>query len=237
MTISVCIPMYNESKVISDTARRLSDYCASNFQDYEIIFVNDGSTDGCDSIVKDLGLPHVKVTGYQTNRGKGYAVRTGMLESGGELRIFTDADLAYGTDIIGRAVGIMEENPGSDILIASRAAGKDGYAGYSFIRKLASKVYLLLLKIVGGLKVSDSQSGFKCFRGDAAEKVFSKCRTDRFAFDFEALCIADRLGLSIYEMPARVLVNGESKIHLLSDSVKMFRDIIRIRRRVKKELN
>lgn len=236
MKISVCIPMYNEAKIIENSARALSDYCKDAFEDYEILFIDDGSRDGCGDKVRALGLPCVKVTGYEKNRGKGCAVRTGMLEATGDLRIFTDADLAYGTEVIGECVKIFEKNPDSDLIIGSRKLAGDGYSGYTFIRKVASKVYLCLLQMLGGFRLSDSQVGFKCFTASAAEKIFSLCETDRFAFDFEALCYATKFGMKITEMPVKIINHGESKINVLRDSVKMFRDIIRIRRRVSRKL-
>ncbi len=235
MKISVCIPMYNEAKIIEKSAAELSAYCASTFEDYEILFINDGSKDNCAELVRAMDLPNVKVTGYEINRGKGCAVRTGMLEATGDLRIFTDADLAYGTAVIGECVELYKKESDSDLIIGSRKLAGDGYEGYTFIRKLASKVYLALLQLIGGFKLSDSQVGFKCFTASAAEKIFPLCETDRFAFDFEALCYATKFGMKITEMPVRIINHGESKINVLRDSVKMFRDIIAIRRRVSKK--
>ena len=100
MKFSLCIPMYNESSIIKDTAKTLSEYMQANFDDYEIIFSNDGSKDGCDKMVEEMGLPNVKVVGYEQNMGKGYAVRCAMLAAEGDIVMFTDADLAYGTDVI-----------------------------------------------------------------------------------------------------------------------------------------
>ena len=91
MKISVCIPMYNENRVIAKTAQTLSDYMSAHFEDYEILFCSDGSTDGCDETVRALQLPCVKVIGYEKNQGKGHAVRTAMLAASGEIRMFTDA--------------------------------------------------------------------------------------------------------------------------------------------------
>lgn len=236
MKISVIIPMYNEAKIIENSARELSSYCEKSFDDYEILFVDDGSRDGCGEIVEGLSLPCVSVVSYGENRGKGCAVRTGMLKAAGELRIFTDADLAYGTDVIGEAVKFYSENTDADLIIGSRKLAGDGYGEYTLIRKLASKVYLTLLQIMGGFKLSDSQVGFKCFSADAAQRIFSLCETDRFAFDFEALCYASRFGMKILEMPVRIINHGESKINVLRDSVKMFGDIIKIRARVKKKM-
>ena len=110
MKISVCIPMYNESKIIESTARTLDKYMRSTFDegDYEIIFSDDGSRDACGDIVKALNLPSVKVIGEAENHGKGYAVRKAFLEAKGEVIMFTDADLAYGVDVIGRVSNAME---------------------------------------------------------------------------------------------------------------------------------
>ena len=102
MKISVCIPMYNEASIIADTAKTLSDYMAQNFEDFEILFSNDGSTDGSAEIVGGLGLPGVRVVGYPDNRGKGSAVRHAMMAAEGDIILFTDSDLAYGTEVIDR---------------------------------------------------------------------------------------------------------------------------------------
>jgi len=236
MKLSVCIPMYNESKVIAKSAAELSEYCSKNFEDYEILFINDGSTDNCADIVKELALPNCRVTGYEKNRGKGCAVRTGMLEATGDVRIFTDADLAYGTAVIGDAVKRFEEHPDADLVIGSRSLAGDSYAEYTFIRKVASKTFLALLQLIGGFRLSDSQAGFKCFTAKATERIFSLCETDRFAFDFEALCYATRFKMKIVEMPVKIINHGESKVNLMGDSIKMLRDILKIKKRVNKKL-
>ena len=145
MEISVCIPMYNESERIAATAAELSEYMSANFDDYEIIFSDDGSTDGSADIVRAMGLPHVRVTGYTENRGKGCAVRTAFLEAGGDLVMFTDADLAYGTDVIKRVYETHLAHPEAGMVIGSRNLDGTGYAGYTFFRRVASKVYIRLL--------------------------------------------------------------------------------------------
>ena len=123
MKISVCIPMYNENRIIAETAKVLSGYMASHFDDYEILFCDDGSHDGCGDTVRSLQLPFVRVVGYAENRGKGCAVRTAMLEADGDIRIFSDADLAYGTDVIEKIVETFGRNPGADMVIGSRNLG------------------------------------------------------------------------------------------------------------------
>ena len=240
MKISVCIPMYNESRVIADNARRLWEYMEKTFtspdgeREYEIIFADDGSSDGCGDIVRNLGLEGIKVVGYANNRGKGYAVRTALLASQGDFAMFTDADLAYGTDVIERMWKEFSAHDDADLVIGSRNLSSDGYSEYTLIRRIASKVYIKLLCIVGGFKLSDSQCGCKGFSHSAIQAIFPRCEVDRFAFDFEAILWADKLGLKIYELPVSVQVHGESKVRIVRDTFKMLSDLSRMRRRIKK---
>lgn len=234
MKFSLCIPMYNESSIIEDTARQLSEYMQANFEDYEIIFSNDGSKDGCDKLVEQMHLPCVRVVGYEQNRGKGYAVRTAMLAAKGDYVMFTDADLAYGTDVIGRVRDAFLEHPEADMVIGSRNLSKDGYEGYTFIRKLASKTYIKVLCLAGGFKLSDSQCGCKAFTGDAVKKIFPRCEVDRFAFDFEAILWAVKYGMTIHEIPVKIINHRESSVNLVRDTLKMLRDLAKMKRRIKK---
>ncbi len=234
MKISVCIPMYNESRIIAETAQALSNYMERTFEDYEILFCDDGSTDDSSNLVKELSLPNVRVIGYEQNRGKGYAVRTAMLAAKGEIVMFTDADLAYGTEVIAQVVETFEANLESALVIGSRNLHGKGYEGYTAGRRLASKAYIKVLCLVGGFKLTDSQCGCKAFRRDAAREIFSRCEVDGFAFDFEALLWAEQKGFGITEMPVRIINHRDSKINLVRDALKMLRDLFKIRRRVRK---
>ena len=235
MKISVFIQMYNENRVISKTAQELSSYMQANYEDYEILFCSDGSRDGCDQTVRDLALPNVRVIAYEQNRGKGCAVRTAMLEACGEIRIFTDADLAYGTGCIKQITDAFAAAPDSDLVIGSRNLDREGYASYTWARRVASKAYLRVLCLVGGFRLSDSQCGCKAFRGEAAEKIFSRCEVNGFAFDFEALLWANKYGMKITEIPVHVINHGESKVNMVRDAFRMLKDLRRMRRRIKKE--
>lgn len=234
MKFSLVIPMYNEKSIIADTAKTLSDYMSEHFEDYEILFSNDGSKDGCDEIVRSLNLPHVRVTGYPVNQGKGCAVRTAVLEAEGDIVMFTDADLAYGTDVIARVAEKFAENPDADVVIGSRNLNKDGYEGYTLLRKIASKTYIKILCIAGGFKLSDSQCGCKAFRGEAAQKIFSRCEVNGFAFDFEAILWSQHYGCKIAEMPVKIINHRESKVHMVSDTIKMLRDLRKMKKRIRK---
>ena len=121
-----------------------------------------------------------------------------------------------------------------DVLVGSRNLSKDGYEGYTFVRKLASKTYIKLLCAMGGLRVSDSQCGCKAFSGAAARAIFSRAEVNGFAFDFEALLLAARLGLSVGELPVKVINHRDSKINLMADAFRMMREVRRIKKRVNK---
>ncbi len=236
MKISVIIPMYNEEKIIRDTARDVHKYLLEKFGEgeFELLFSNDGSTDGSVAAVEELSLSGVRVVGYPVNRGKGCAVRHAMLAAFGDVVLFTDADLAYGIDVIGRFYDVFLKKPETEILIGSRNIGDDGYSGYTFLRKVMSKTYIKVLCLAGGFKLSDSQCGCKAFSGEAAQRVFSLCEVDRFAFDFEAIMIAERLGYKISEAPVKIINHRESKVNIVRDTLKMLSDLRKIRARVKK---
>lgn len=234
MKISLCIPMYNELSIIKDTARAVSEYMEKTFDDYEIIFSNDGSTDGCDKAVEELSLPHVRVVGYEQNRGKGYAVRTAVLEADGDIVMFTDADLAYGLDVVKRTYDTFIEHPESDMVIGSRNLSADGYEGYTPLRKLMSKTYIKVLCIAGGFKLSDSQCGCKAFTGEAVKKIFPRCEVDRFAFDFECILWAVKYKMTITEMPVKIINHRESKVNIVKDTLRMLRDLRKMKKRIKR---
>ena len=235
MKISVIIPMYNEASIIKSTAQTLYEYMSGRFDDWELLFSDDGSKDGCGDLIRDMELPNVRVVGYENNRGKGCAVRTAMLEASGDIRMFTDADLAYGTEVIGRVFDTFVKEPDAELVIGSRNISSDGYEGYTFIRKLMSKVYIKVLCIVGGFKLSDSQCGCKAFTREAAECIFSRCEVDGFAFDFEAILRAVKYDMKIVEMPVKIINHRESKVRMIRDTIKMLGDLNRMKRRIKNE--
>jgi dolichyl-phosphate beta-glucosyltransferase len=211
-----------------------------NADRYDVILQSDGSTDGCEEAAEraaaQLSLP-VRVLRYPDgrNRGKGAAVRAAMLALAPDcdIAVMTDADLAYGTEAIARAVEYVKST-GADVVIGSRKLDPDGYAGYTFARRLASRTFVRVLSVAAGLKHSDSQTGIKAFTATAAREIFSRMRTDGFAFDFEALMIADRLGFKVVEMPVRVVNHRASKVHLFRDTFRMLADVSRIKHRIRR---
>ena len=233
-SITLIIPMYNESSIIADTAKTVSEYMQKNFDSYEVLFADDGSLDGSGNIVRELQLPNVRVVGYEKNRGKGCAIRTGMLEAQGEIVMFTDADLAYGTEVIKRVYDTLSASD-ANMLIGSRNLSEDGYEGYTLLRKLMSKIYIKVLCVVGGFKLSDSQCGCKAYKGEAVKEIFGRCKVDGFAFDFESILWAQKLGYKIVEMPVKIVNHRESTVNVVKDTVRMLGDLRKMKKRIKKE--
>lgn len=229
--LSVVIPVYNESSIVANTVRELTDYLDGLFPDgrYEVIFSDDGSTDNTKQIIAEISHPRVRIAGHTPNKGKGAAVRDGMLAAHGEYALFTDCDLAYGTEVIGRFYNKLKES-GADAAIGSRRLHDDGYAGYTMLRKLASVMYFKTVALLAGFKYSDSQCGIKCFRTELAKKVFSQCRIDGFAFDLEALLLVAKSGARVLELPVTIVNHRASKVHVFRDSFRMLRDVLKIRR-------
>ena len=230
--------MYNEISTAADTSEQLifalEEFCKSSGDTYELIFSDDGSVDGClDAVRCDISTPHgeVRKVRGEVNMGKGAAVRRAALAATGDVVMYTDCDLAYGTGVIGEAVEIMRSES-CDIVAGSRAIHPEGYAGYTFIRRLASKVYVKVLTTFAGFRLSDSQCGFKVFRGNLAKKIFSLAETNGWAFDFELFLLAKREGAAVREMPVKIINHRESRISVLRDSVRMLREIARIKKRV-----
>jgi len=239
MELSIIIPMYNEAAIAETCVRTLASAMEKASISCEILFSDDGSTDDCAAIVEKTARElvftgvDIRVVRAERNRGKGHAVRLGMQAAQGDFCVFTDCDLAYGTDVIAAMANRMKSSP-ADVLIGSRAIAEDGYAGYTLTRRLASKAYVRLLALSAGFRYTDSQCGIKLFRREAAKNIFSHAETDGWAFDFELLLLAEKFGYTIEEHPVTVLNHRESKIHLLRDSIKMAGDIRKIKKRIEK---
>ncbi len=232
MLLSVIIPVYNEEKIIKKSVCKLTDYLRSLDISFEVLISDDGSRDNGAGMVSALSQKYseLRLLCNPLNRGKGAAVRDGMLNAKGDFVIFTDCDLAYGETVINEILKRLQSGR-SDIVIGSRSLHPDGYEGYSGFRKLISEKYLKLLTRTFKIPHSDFQCGLKGFTAAAKNEIFPLCKINGFAFDLEVLLIAEKLGFSVSEIPVKVLpeTKHRSKVNTLSEAIKMIRDVNRIK--------
>ena len=225
MKISVVIPAYNEEKVIKNTLQAYGDYLSSNFKEYEIIMVDDGSTDKTLELAKSC--KGVICISYQKNRGKGYAVKRGFLRATGDYIFFTDADLSYSPDNISRAI---------EIFLATGSAGvvgvrSDKHTDYTFVRRVISNAVAKMIRRVISTALSDTQCGFKGFEKTTAKQIFAESQIFDFGFDFEVIYLSQTLGKVLSAMPVTFCHRLDTRVRPIRDGFGIVRDLIYIKRR------
>jgi glycosyltransferase involved in cell wall biosynthesis len=229
------IPAYNEAGVIADTLGRITGFTGSDPAIREIIVVDDGSRDdtagrvrGFQDAAPSAGA-RVQLVQHASNLGKGAAVRTGLQQAGGDVVLFTDADLSSPIAEMPRLVQPVIEGR-CDIAIGSRAVDRSLIeVRQQWSRETAGRIFNVIVRGVTGLPILDTQCGFKAFRREAILPLLGLLRINTFAFDVELLYLASRRGLRILEIPVRWSHVEESKVHMLRDSARMFRDVLAIR--------
>ncbi len=228
--LSVVIPAFEEVARIGQTLERVRAYLDDQVFVSEVVVVVDGGRDGTRALVRAAmtGWPALRVLEHDTNRGKGYAVRWGMLEARGRYLLFSDADLSTPIAEVGRLIAVLEA--GGDIAIGSRAiAGSDVQVRQAWWRQLMGRVFNHIVRLVAVPGIRDTQCGFKCFRRDAARRMFALQRMTRFSFDVELLWIARRLGYRVVEVPVIWVNDPSSRVDPVTDSFRMLVDLARLR--------
>ena len=226
--LSVILPAYRAEEVVGPSVARLREALAGVADDggLQIVVVDDGSDDGTTEAAN--GVADLVVT-LPENRGKGAAVRAGMLAATGRTRVFTDIDLAYPPEQLTRALAQIEA--GADMVVGSRRHGEtDALNRAAAFRELGSLVFNLFTHVVLLGRYRDTQCGLKGFRGDVAEMLFPRCRVDRFAFDVELFHLAERYRLSLTEIPVVLDNVDQTTVSLAVDTIRMVRDVLRVRR-------
>lgn len=229
--LSVVVPAYNEAERILPSLEYMLKFLDAQPLSWELIVVSDGSTDDTVEKVQSAlaGRPNARLISYGLNRGKGHAVRVGMLNAKGERVLFSDADLA--TPIEEFSVLSAALDAGSDIAIGSRdLKGSRLDRRQSLIRELGGKAFNRVVRMLTVPGIHDTQCGFKLFTRAASQSVFSECKIDNFAFDVEVLYIATRIrNLKIAEIPVRWSHQEGSKVRFLRDGFRMLLAIKQIR--------
>ena len=229
--LSVIIPAYNEQQRLPQHLGHVLAYLRAHYPSFELLVVDDGSRDRTAEAVRAAlaGEPRARLLAYQPNRGKGYAIRHGVLASRGANVIFLDADLSTPIEELPRALAHLNQ---ADVVIGSRdLAGANIAVPQPLYRRLASEIFKWVrLAMVGLWRLSDTQCGFKGYRGPTARQLFALGQIDRFMFDVEILYLADRAGLRIVEMPVQWHNAPGSKVRFWAGLRDMVRDLWRIRK-------
>jgi glycosyltransferase involved in cell wall biosynthesis len=216
--ISVIMPAYNEEGKIADCIQGARAHLERLGRPYEIIVVDDGSTDATRREARRAGInPHVRVVGYSQNRGKGFALKHGVKHAKGDLVVFMDSDADAKPDRIEQYIAILKNN---DMAIASKRHPDSRFKG-PILRKFLSVGFHVLVMLLTGVTVSDTQSGFKAFRREALVKIIDSICVKRYAFDVELLAVASLLKMRIVELPIKIqlgsLFSARQVVRMLVD--------------------
>ncbi len=232
MKLSVIIPAFNEVERLPSTLEEAYGWLTERLADsFEIIIVDDGSSDETVAKTREMiaSHPHLKILVQPQNRGKGAAVKRGMLEAGGDIRLFMDADHSTHIRETEKVLAAIDE--GSEVVIASRQHPEsDISVSQSWLREHMGKSFNFIMRSIVGLKMEDTQCGFKAFTARAAEDIFSRQKLEGFSFDVELLFLASRLGYRITEIPVEWINEPNSRVRMIADPALMFADVMRIRR-------
>jgi glycosyltransferase involved in cell wall biosynthesis len=238
--LSIVIPAYNEAARLETTMRTTIDYLNKVEEGAELIVVDDGSSDDTAAVaeraVAQSGTVAARVIRYEPNRGKGYAVRTGLLAAGAEIALFSDADLSTPITETSKLLEPIQNNE-CDLAFGSRALDRSLIGVHqSRRREQGGRVFNLIVRLVTGLPFWDTQCGFKAFRMSACRPLIEAAQIDRFGFDVELIYLAHLAGLRLREIPVRWDHNEGGALDASGkysrDSLRMIDEVRRIRRGV-----
>ena len=229
--LSIIIPAYNEGRRIGGTLDKIYDFLSKKKYDYEVILVDDGSSDDTTGIARSSRLHRegkLKIIENGKNRGKGFSVRNGMLNSRGEYILFSDADLSTPIEEIDKLFDSI--NAGYDIVIGSRGLKESDIKIYQpWYRRTMGKVFNYFVKFMLLSEFNDTQCGFKLFKGKVAKSIAANFKINGFAFDVEMLYIAAKKGYKVKEASVVWRNSYHSTVNPIFEPLKMFRDLVKIK--------
>ncbi len=234
-SVTLVVPAYNEERRLGDSMARLIAFASRQPYRVEIIVVDDGSADSTGAIAREAARDppdgvSVRVLRHDENRGKGAAVRTGVLEATGDYVLYLDADLATPPEEAGKLLAVLDE--GYDVAVGSRVqpGGADMRASQPAWRRIGGRLFAIARRRLILSDVQDTQCGFKAFRRSAAQSIFSRQRLERWSFDAELLFVADKLGFSVRQVPVEWHhVEGSSFQLGVGSALREVFDLLRIR--------
>jgi dolichyl-phosphate beta-glucosyltransferase len=232
MDLSIVIPAYNESLRLGPTLRRVVDYLRQKGVSYEILVVDDGSADNTSEVARQFEPEGIRVLRQEVNRGKGAVIKVGVLASRGRRVLLVDADLSTPIEDLEK----LEPRLGdAQVVLGSRAvADSDILLHQPFYREMMGRIFNLIVQLSGVRGLRDTQCGFKLLEGDVARQLFTELQTERFAYDVELVWLARRRGYKVVEVGVRWADSPASKVNPLTDSVRMFWDVMALRWRHRK---
>ena len=235
--ISIIIPAFEESERLVESLPKVCRYLGDSEMNAEVIVVDDGSGDDTAAVAETelakFSMPS-RIVSYSQNRGKGYAVRTGLAEAAGEIALFTDADLSTPIDEMHKLIDPIRSGE-LDIAFGSRALDRSLIGTHQpWRREQGGKVFNLIVRLMTGLPFWDTQCGFKAFGMNAFRPLLDKMQIDRFGFDVEFLYVAQHHGLRLREIPVRWDNDDRSKVNVVRDSLRMFDEVRQIRRNARR---
>lgn len=237
-SLSIIVPAYNEEARLGDSLRKIFGFVTANKLDAELIVVDDGSSDSTADVAKNIcgEFPDIQtdVIRYDENRGKGFAVKTGMASCEGKIALFSDADLSTPIEELDKLVAPIK-NGEYDVTIGSRALDRTLIGTHQpWRREQGGRVFNVFVRILTGLPFWDTQCGFKAFNMEEFRPLLDKMTIDRFGFDVEFIYVANHAGLRIKEIPVRWDHCDGTKVSIFRDSFRMFGEIRQIRKNSKK---
>jgi dolichyl-phosphate beta-glucosyltransferase len=233
-SVSLILPAFNEQPRILGSLEKITRYAIKSWSSWELILVDDGSSDGTAAAVQQFGASsnveqHIRILRNDVNRGKGFSVRRGFLEAHHDIVIFSDSDLSTPIEESGKLLASIQQG-GYHGAFGSRALPDSLIQQHQPLwREYGGKVFNLLMRVIAGLPYHDTQCGFKAFRREACLPVFQRQRIERFGFDVEILYLARKQGLRLQEVPVAWSHCPDSKVRYSRDSREMFIDLLRIR--------
>lgn len=234
-SLSIVLPAYQEARRLPPTLERLAALGAELGLPWEVLLMVERGSDGTLEIAREFAAGHAGFVAVDSGvqRGKGFAVRSGMLRARGEIVFYMDADLSVPLAEVRPFLAHFAAQPEVAVLVGNRQhAGSRITRAQSWLRRTMGQTFNRVLQAAALAPVRDTQCGFKAFRREAAQAIFARQKLDGFAFDVEVLLLAERLGYRVADRPVEWINSPESKVQLVRDSLRMLGDALRVRRLV-----